>query len=45
MLKITAIGETYCLSCGENEEGVLLSYEDRLDLIDSVCVRCERVLI
>lgn len=46
MLKITGIGDIYCLKCGEDEEGALLDYEqERADLTGSSCVKCERVLL
>lgn len=46
MLKINSIGDIYCLSCGEEQEGVLLdSNYERPDLSGESCVECERVFL
>lgn len=45
MLKINPIGDIYCLSCGEEQEGALLDYVERPDLSGESCVECERVLL
>jgi hypothetical protein len=44
MLKIDSLGAIYCLSCGDDKEGVLLSLEDRAELIGQECGECKEII-
>ena len=41
MVKIDSLGAIYCLSCFSQIEGVIVSVEDRPDIMGESCVECE----
>jgi hypothetical protein len=42
-LKITSDDRLLCLSCGVDDDGVIVYVEDRADLIGEQCSQCEKV--
>lgn len=45
MIKINGVEEIYCLLCGDNQDGVLVSLEDRADLIGGECGNCKKIIV
>jgi hypothetical protein len=41
-IKITSDDCILCLSCGVDDDGVIVSLEDRADLAGETCSQCER---
>lgn len=44
MIRITTEDKILCLSCGENSDEVLISLEDRPELIGESCSACGRIV-
>jgi formate dehydrogenase maturation protein FdhE len=42
IVKITSDDRVLCLSCGVDDDGVIVSLEDRADLKGEKCDQCER---
>ena len=43
MLKIDSMENVFCLDCGNDKEGVIVSLEDRADLEGEICYQCKGV--
>lgn len=44
MLKIDSMENIFCLDCGEDNDGVIVSLEERADLEGETCHQCEMVV-
>lgn len=42
-VKITSDDRVLCLACGVEDDGVIVSAEDRPDLLGEKCHLCERI--